>query len=83
VSECLPSTWWAMHRVLGRGGMGLALEVGKGQHFRAAMKVLRAPPAGRTSVAPDPSPTNLDDDVFGRKEPPAPAPLPFSVSRTP
>lgn len=44
VGECLPGTGWVMHRVLGRGGMGLVLEVGKGRNFRAAMKILRPPP---------------------------------------
>ena len=40
VGERVPGTDWVMHGVLGQGGMGIVLEVRKGHHMRAAMKVL-------------------------------------------
>jgi len=41
VGEPVPGTDWVMRGVVGRGGMGIVLEVQKGQNLRAAMKVLR------------------------------------------
>jgi serine/threonine-protein kinase len=38
----VPGTDWVMWGVLGLGGMGVVLEVRKGRHLRAAMKVLRS-----------------------------------------